>query len=133
MKTTFDLPEPLLRRAKAAAAHQGRPLRDLVADALESKLSADDALARAAAEQDNAWTAFTSRLQRLPDGTYFNPEGIEDEGFFETLDQVRAEGRAWQPRDPFALTSMATAPAPATSRAASTAASVAKRRQRRAG
>ena len=135
MKTTFDLPEPLLRRAKAAAAHQGRPLRDLGADALESKLSADDALARAAAEQDNAWTAFTSRLQKLPDGTYFNPEGIEDEGFFETLDLVRAEGRAWQPRDPFAPASVAAAPAPApaTSTAASTAAPVAKRRQRRAG
>lgn len=99
MKTTFDLPEPLLRRAKAAAAHQGRPLRDLVADALESKLSADDALARAAAEQDNAWAAFTLRLQKLPDGTYFNPEGIADEGFFEALDLVRAEGRAipWRP------------------------------------
>ena len=133
MKTTFDLPEPLLRRAKAAAAHQGRPLRDLVADALESKLSADDALARAAAEQDNAWTAFTSRLQKLPDGTYFNPEGIEDEGFFETLDLVRAEGRAWQPRDPFAPASVTPAPAPATSRAASPAAPAAKRRQRRAG
>lgn len=131
MKTTFDLPEPLLRRAKAAAAHQGRPLRDLVADALESKLSADDALARAAAEQDNAWAAFTLRLQKLPDGTYFNPEGIADEGFFEALDLVRAEGRAWQPRDPFAPAS--TAPAPASSRAASTAAPVAKRRQRRAG
>ena len=131
MKTTFDLPEPLLRRAKAAAAHQGRPLRDLVADALESKLSADDALARAAAEQDNAWAAFTLRLQKLPDGTYFNPEGIADEGFFEALDLVRAEGRAWQPRDPLAPAS--TAPAPASSRAASTAAPVAKRRQRRAG
>lgn len=131
MQTTFDLPEPLLRRAKAAAAHQGRPLRDLVADALESKLSADDALARAAAEQDNAWAAFTLRLQKLPDGTYFNPEGIADEGFFEALDLVRAEGRAWQPRDPLAPAS--TAPAPATSRAASTAAPVAKRRQRRAG
>jgi hypothetical protein len=31
MKTTFDLPDPLLRRAKAVAAEQGRPLRDFIA------------------------------------------------------------------------------------------------------
>ena len=102
MKTTFDLPEPLLRRAKAAAAHQGRPLRDLVAEAIEGKLSADEAVARAAAEQHNAWKAFTQRLQKLPDGTYHNPEGIDDEGFFETLEAIRAERQMWQPRDPFA-------------------------------
>lgn len=102
MKTTFDLPEPLLRRAKAAAAHQGRPLRDLVAEAIEVKLTTDEAAARSNAERDNAWKAFSSRLQKLPDGTYFNPEGIEDESFFETLETIRAEGRTWQPRDPFA-------------------------------
>ena len=102
MKTTFDLPEALLRRAKAAAAHQGRPLRDLVAEAIEGKLSADEAVARVNAERDNAWKAFTSRLQKLPDGSYFNPEGIEDEGFFETLEMIRAERQTWKPRDPFA-------------------------------
>ena len=110
MKTTFDLPEPLLRRAKAAAAHQGRPLRDLVAEAIEGKLSADEAIARAATGQGNAWKAFTRRLQRLPDGTYFNPEGIDDEGFFQTLDAIRAERRLWQPRDPFAPAATVTKP-----------------------
>ena len=135
MKTTFDLPESLLRRAKAAAAHQGRPLRDLVAEALESKLSADEALARAAAERENAWTVFNSRLQKLPDGTYFNPDGIADEGFFETLDLIRAEGRTWQPRDPFAPASVApaSAPAPSSAVAASMAAPATKPRQRRSG
>ena len=39
MKTTFDLPEPLLREAKSVAAKQGRPLRDLVAEALAEKLA----------------------------------------------------------------------------------------------
>lgn len=101
MKTTFDLPEPLLRRAKAAAAHQGRPLRDLVAEAIEGKLSADEAVARAADERNNAWRAFTQRLQKLPDGTYYNPDGIDDERFFEALEAIRAESRTWQPRDPF--------------------------------
>ena len=102
MKTTFDLPEPLLRRAKAAAAHQGRPLRDLVADALESKLSADDASAQAESVRANAWAAFQARLQKLPDGSWFNPDGIEDTAFFEVLDTLRAERHGWQPRDPFA-------------------------------
>ena len=101
MKTTFDLPEPLLRRAKAAAAHQGRPLRDLVAAALESKLAADDAAAQADAARDNAWAAFQARLQKQPDGSYFNPDGIEDTAFFEALDTIRAERQGWQPRDPF--------------------------------
>ena len=101
MKTTFDLPEPLLRRAKAAAAHQGRPLRDLVADALESKLATDDAAAQANAARDNAWAAFQARLQKQPDGSYFNPDGIEDTAFFEALDTIRAERQGWQPRDPF--------------------------------
>ena len=101
MKTTFDLPEPLLRRAKAAAAHQGRPLRDLVAAALESKLAADDAAAQADAARDNAWAAFQARLQKQPDGSYFNPDGIEDTAFFEALDTIRAERQGWQPRDLF--------------------------------
>jgi hypothetical protein len=112
MKTTFDLPEPLLRRAKAAAAHQGRPLRDLVAEAIEVKLTTDEATARGKGERDNAWKAFSSRLQKLPDGTYFNPEGIEDESFFETLEMIRTEGRAWQPRDPFAPDDPVARPAP---------------------
>ena len=116
MKTTFDLPEPLLRRAKAAAAHQGRPLRDLVADAIEGKLVADEAAARAASQRDNAWKAFTKRLQKLPDGSFFNPDGIDDEGFFESLEGVRAEGRDWQPRDPFEPPTLLARPAVAPAR-----------------
>ena len=38
MKTTFDLPDPLVRQAKALAARQGRPLRDFVAEAIDEKL-----------------------------------------------------------------------------------------------
>jgi len=106
MKTTFDLPEPLMRRAKAAAAHQGRPLRDLVAEAIEAKLAAEEAAAGTRASQDNPWKAFMARLQKLPDGTYYNPEGIEDDAFFRTLDTIRADKHAWEPRDPFAPQSM---------------------------
>ncbi len=91
MKTTFDLPEPLLRRAKAAAAHQGRPLRDLVAEAIDAKLAADQAAAREAAKQPNEWEAFKAQLIQQPDGSWFNPNGIDDDGFFEVLDEVRNE------------------------------------------
>jgi len=38
VKTTFDLPDPLMRKAKALAARQGRPLRDFVAEAIDEKL-----------------------------------------------------------------------------------------------
>ena len=40
MKTTFDLSDALLRKAKAVAAAQGRPLRALVAEAIEGRLAA---------------------------------------------------------------------------------------------
>lgn len=35
MRTTVELPDELLRRAKAHAALQGRPLKDLIADGLK--------------------------------------------------------------------------------------------------
>lgn len=42
MRTTFDLPDDLMKRAKIAAVKRGSTLRDLVADALR-KLLADQA------------------------------------------------------------------------------------------
>jgi predicted component of type VI protein secretion system len=39
MKTTVDLPEDLLRRAKSSAALQGRKLRELVQEGLERVLN----------------------------------------------------------------------------------------------
>jgi len=40
MRTTIDIPEPLFKRAKEAAARQGVTLRDLVLRALGSHLEA---------------------------------------------------------------------------------------------
>lgn len=101
MKTTFDLPDPLLRKAKAAAADQGRPLRDLVAEALAEKLTAL-ALAKSGRKTRNSeWKAFEARLQKQPDGSYVNPEIPEDDNFAEILETIRAERLAWQPRNPF--------------------------------
>ena len=39
MRTTIDIPEPLLRKAKAKAALEGKKLKDVVNEALEDLLS----------------------------------------------------------------------------------------------
>lgn len=106
MKTTFDLSESLLRKAKATAARQGRPLRDLVAEAIDEKLRAQNAATdRAEATltpRAQAWKAFAAKLKRAPDGTYVNPNGIDDDMFFKNIENLRTGDQAWTPRDPFA-------------------------------
>jgi len=92
MKTTFDLPDPLLRRAKAAAAAQGRPLRDLVAEAIEARLAAPPpALQRRSEPPADEWKAFLATLELQPDGSYINPNVSErdTEAFFEALEEIR--------------------------------------------
>lgn len=104
MKTTFDLPDPLVRQAKALAARQGRPLRDFVAEAIDEKLLQTTSeiadTPAVSAERREAWERWRSRLVQQPDGTWFNPEGIADDSFYETLEQIRQE--AWSERDPLA-------------------------------
>lgn len=39
MKTTMEIPDSLIRRAKAKAAEQGMPLRQFVTEAVEAKLT----------------------------------------------------------------------------------------------
>jgi hypothetical protein len=102
MKTTFDLPEPLLREAKSLAAQQGRPLRDLVAEALTEKLTANAASQSIPRRRATEWTAFEATLLRLPDGSYLNPHGIQDEGYFADVEAAREHGSSWPRRDPFA-------------------------------
>ena len=43
MRTTFDLPDELMKRAKIAAVKRGSSLRDLVAEALRRLLASDAA------------------------------------------------------------------------------------------
>ena len=40
MKTTLDLPDPLMRRVKIRAASEGRKLKEVIADLLEKGLEA---------------------------------------------------------------------------------------------
>jgi hypothetical protein len=101
MKTTFDLPDPLLRKAKAAAADQGRPLRELVAEALAEKLAALALAKGARKSRQSEWKAFEAKLQKQPDGSYINPDIPEDDNFAEILESIRAERAAWRPRNPF--------------------------------
>ena len=78
-------------------------MRDLVAEAIDAKLAADRAAARAAAKQPNEWDAFKAQLIQQPDGSWTNPNGIEDEGFFEALEEIRHERLMQQaPRQPIA-------------------------------
>jgi len=40
VKTTLEIPDPLFRRAKSAAAERGIPLREFVTEAVKEKLDA---------------------------------------------------------------------------------------------
>ncbi len=51
MRTTFDLPDDLMRRAKIAAVRRGSTLRDLVAEALRKLLADQGAPERRRMEQ----------------------------------------------------------------------------------
>jgi hypothetical protein len=59
VKTTIDLPDELLRHAKAAAAREGRSLKDLLTESLR------DRLARSAEARpgDEAWRAVFGRAK----------------------------------------------------------------------
>lgn len=95
VKTTFDLPQMLVRKAKALAAQQGRPLCDLVAEAIDEKLTVaaggETDTANAKEVRREAWERWKSRLERRPDGTWFNPEGVDDGAFFQSLEEIRRE------------------------------------------
>ncbi len=85
----------LVRKAKALAAQQGRPLCDLVAEAIDEKLTVaaggETDTANAKEVRREAWERWKSRLERRPDGTWFNPEGVDDGAFFQSLEEIRRE------------------------------------------
>ena len=72
MKTTLEIPDPLFRRAKAAAAEQGIPLRQLVTDALADKL-------RPAASGEKPWMKHVGKLRGLHRETLRINRLIEEE------------------------------------------------------
>jgi hypothetical protein len=58
VKTTLEIPDPLFRRAKSAAAYRGIPLRALVTEALAEKL-------RVPGGEDKPWMKSFGKLRAL--------------------------------------------------------------------
>ena len=59
MRTTLEIPDALLQRAKTMAAQRGIPLRELVCEALTEKLRGD------AAREDKPWMKSFGKLHSL--------------------------------------------------------------------
>lgn len=83
MKTTIEIPDRLFRKAKSSAAERGQSLKDLVTEALQEKLSAEQGHAGAAEPPFMAafgklrhLSAETRRIQRRIDRAF---EVIEPE------------------------------------------------------
>lgn len=91
MKVTLDLPDQLLRQAQACAAECDCSLQTFVIEALTEKLAVIAAAPPPTGRDGREELA--SRLQLRPDGTYFNPDGIEDEEFFRSLEKLRSGRR----------------------------------------
>lgn len=59
MKTTLEIPDPVFRRAKSAAAERGIALRAFVTEAVEEKL------ATASKKEDKPWVRLAGGLKHL--------------------------------------------------------------------
>lgn len=82
MKTTFEIPDAVFRRAKAVAAGRGIPLREFVTEALKDKLVAD------AKAGERPWMAAFGKLRHLRNETSKINRLIENE-----FEQIEAEDR----------------------------------------
>jgi hypothetical protein len=78
MKTTLEIPDALFRRAKAAAAERGIPLRQLISDAVAEKLNAG-------AVDRKPWMRAFGALRDLREETALINTIIEEE--FGRIDQ----------------------------------------------
>ncbi len=72
MKTTIEIPDPVFRRAKSAAAEQGIALRELVSEALTEKL-------RSGTGGDKPWLKTFGKLRVLRKETVRINRIIEEE------------------------------------------------------
>jgi hypothetical protein len=59
MKTTLEIPDPIFRRAKSAAAERGIPLREFVTEAVRDKLAARASVA------EKPWMKHFGKLKHL--------------------------------------------------------------------
>ena len=72
MKTTIEIEDVLLRRAKSAAAERGIPLRALVSEALTDKLSSPE-------PKEKPWMKAFGKLRHLHDENMRIDRIIEEE------------------------------------------------------
>ncbi len=73
MKTTLEIPDPIFRRAKSAAAQHGIPLREFVTQAVKDKLACGGKAA------GKPWMAAFGKLRHLRKETARINRLIEEE------------------------------------------------------
>jgi len=86
MKTTIELPDVLLRKAKSRAAERGQSLKQLLTEALEEKVGRR-AATKAAGEPE--WMLGCGKLRRLRKETRRVEARIEEE-----FERIESEDRA---------------------------------------
>ncbi len=77
MKTTLEIPDLLFRRAKAAAAERGIPLRQLVTEAVQEKLKLTS--------QEKPWMKHFGKLKHLHGDRKKIEKRVEET--FESIDR----------------------------------------------
>jgi hypothetical protein len=77
MKTTLEIPDPILRKAKVKAAERGIPLRQFVTEAVQEKLAAGK-------PADKPWMKALGGLRHLHDENVRIQKLIDDE--FEKIE-----------------------------------------------
>jgi hypothetical protein len=82
VKTTLEIPDPIFRRAKSAAAERGIPFREFVTEAVKDKLIAESKAA------GKPWMTAFGKLRHLRKETNVINRIIEEE-----FEQVEAEDR----------------------------------------
>jgi hypothetical protein len=82
MKTTLEIPDPIFRRAKSAAADRGIPFREFVTEAVRDKLATD------AKTMEKPWMAAFGKLRHLRKETAKIDRIVEEE-----FEQIEAEDR----------------------------------------
>jgi hypothetical protein len=93
MKTTLDLPDDLVKEVKLRAVHEGKKLKDAVAELLRKGLAAGSGPSRTAVKTDKAMLKRRKEMTRK----FISGEwGVELTGFEEgrETDRRKAEHRA---------------------------------------
>jgi hypothetical protein len=82
MKTTLEIPDPILRKAKVRAAQRGIPLRQFVTEAVQEKLAATKSA-------DKPWMQAAGKLRHLHEETVRIQRIIDEEfGHIEPEDRL---------------------------------------------